>query len=101
MKVSYSNREIGSVASSFSCGSRSFNGGCERAPALLAQDVGDVVGAEGACLCGVLNRRRNVVRSVLPNQLKQFEDLAPKRFRSPPCRGARLRAWRRSTGHQE
>ena len=73
MKASYSSSESGSVASSFNRGSRRRSGGCGRARRLLlAQDVGDVIGAESAGGGAFCDGAGHCVRAVLADQFKQF-----------------------------
>ena len=42
---------------------------------LLAQNVGDVIGAKGACGVGFLHRAGNRFRAVVANQFEQFAHL--------------------------
>ena len=80
MKASYSSREMGSVASSFK--QRIAQPKRWLRPAgrlLLAQDVGDIVGAEGAGRGGFFDGAGTSFGSVLPYQFQQFGDLAAQR----------------------
>ena len=43
---------------------------------LLAQNVGDVIGTEGACGVSLLYRGGNCLRAVIANQFEQLADLA-------------------------
>ena len=76
MKASYSASESGSVASSFRAriaqAQRRLN---VAAGLLLAENVGDVVGAEGAGGMSLRQRGGHSVRAVLANQCEQFADL--------------------------
>jgi hypothetical protein len=45
---------------------------------LLTEDVGDVVGAEGASSIGFGDGAGNCIRSILPDQFQQFVQLARK-----------------------
>jgi len=47
---------------------------------LLAQNVGDVIGAEGACIVRFLHRGGNRFRAVIANQFEQLANLT--------CQGA-------------
>ena len=76
MKASYSASESGSVASSFSSGSFEPQRRLHLAPRLLlAEDVGDVIGAEGARRMGLLHRSGDCLRAIVANQREQFADL--------------------------
>ena len=46
---------------------------------LLAQDVGDVIGAEGACSGGLIDGLRDRLRTVVTDQIVEFGDLTGQR----------------------
>ena len=80
MKASYSASESGSVASSFSARISEPQRRLHIAPLLLlAEDVGDVIGAEGACGMRFGQRSGDGFRAIFTDQREQFADLPRQR----------------------
>jgi hypothetical protein len=76
MKASYSSREIGSVASSLSKGSRNRSGGCGlRGDRCWRRMWATFIGSVSVSQRGFFDCAGHIFRAVLPDQFQQFLDL--------------------------